>query len=324
MQNKLSIIVPIYNEENWIGRCIESLIRQTFNDFEVIIIDDGSTDNSLSIIKKYCQLDKRIKYISTKNQGSAKARNTGLEHINGDLVTFVDADDYIEEQMYETMIDILNTHDADIVECGCRKRNIVGRTIIEYELQNEEIIGNESCIRHFMKQINTRNYMWNKVYKKELFENLEFPALHFSEDYYMNAVLHSKSRKKIVISQIFYNYMIYSGQSTTNLHIQKERIDGIRAGNMVADYYSYSNEFKSYAIIYACEYALFIADNLYKNCPEQLKEFRKLINKELLEALLRLPCWIMKHEENRKIVFRCILLMIFNCYFYDFQWLLEM
>ena len=125
---KLSVIVPMYNTEKWIKRCIESILCQSFHDFEIIIIDDGSTDNSLNIVKGYCKRDKRIQCISTKNQGSAMAKNVGLKYMSGDIVTFVDADDFIENKMYEIMISALDTFDADIVECSCRRVNIYGRT----------------------------------------------------------------------------------------------------------------------------------------------------------------------------------------------------
>lgn len=323
MENKLSIIVPMYNEEKWIGRCLDSIIRQTFKNFEVIIVNDGSTDGSVSIVEQYCQKDERIRCITTKNQGNAQALNVGLEHTKGNLITFADADDYIDGNMYETMISVLNETNADIVECGCRKVNMVGRTLAKLELQNQEIIGNDACAKHFMKQYNTGNYVWNKIYRKHIFENLRFPDISFSMDYYMNAILHSKIEKKVLISDIFYNYMIHSGQATNNFHIGKARIDGMKAGNMLAGYFSHDKELRTYAGLYVCKYALAISEFVYQTKSVDIKEFLPAVNQELIHAIGSVSLRLLKTKAERESIYQCILLMIFRERFFDFKWLFE-
>lgn len=319
----LSVIVPMYNAERWIGRCMDSILAQSFHNYEVIIINDGSTDNSLNIVKSYSKVDERIRCISTKNQGSAMAKNVGLTYISGDIVTFVDADDFIETGMYETMISVLNEFHADIVECTCQRVNRFGRKLAHISLMNEEIEGNEPCTVHFMKQKNTQNYMCNKIYKRELFEGICFPLLHFSEDYYMNAILHSKSNKKVIISQAFYNYMIYPGQSTDSKYMDIKRIDGMKAGNMIADFFSYDKRLKNYAALYACKYALFIADILDGFDRRNAKRFLKHMRPELFKALLRISFDLLDDEREKRVVYQCFLMLIANGCFFDFRWLLE-
>lgn len=324
MNNKLSIIVPVYNAEKWIGRCLDSITRQTFKNFEVIIINDGSTDGSMNVIEQYCQNDERIKCITTKNQGNAQALNVGLEHVEGDLITFADADDYIDENMYEAMISALNKSDAEIVESGCRKVNTVGRTLTWLGLQNEEIAGRDSCAKHFMKQYNTGNYVWNKIYRKYLFENLRFPDVSFSMDYYMNAILHSRIEKKVVIPDIFYNYVIHSGQATNNFHIGKERIDGMKAGNMLVRYFSQNKELRTYAGLYVCKYALQISEFVYRTKSVDIKEFLPAVNQELMYAISHVSLRKLENKAERKKVYQGILLLIFGEHFFDFKWLFEM
>ena len=320
---RLSVIVPMYNAEKWIKRCIESILSQSFHDLELIIIDDGSTDSSLNIVKKYCRIDRRIRWISTKNRGSARAKNIGLKHMTGDIVTFVDADDFIESGMYETMISILEYSEADIVECACRRINVIGRELDRDELMNEEIEGNEQCTVHFMRQKNTKNYMCNKIYKRELIEGISFPPLYFSEDYYMNAILHSRSNKKVIVSQVFYNYMIYPGQTTDIRRIDLKKIDGIKAGNMLAEFFVYDKKLKNYACLYACNYALCIADNMYGLDRRTMKRFLKQMRPELLKSMLNISFDIIHDENEKKIIYQCFLMLIVNLYFYDFRWLFE-
>ena len=324
MENKLSVIVPIYNEERWISRCLDSILRQTFSNFEVIIINDGSTDNSLDIIEKYCRMDERINCVTTENQGNAKALNVGLEHVTGDLVTFADADDYIEDRMYETMGSALIQSDADIVECGCRKINMAGRTLVKLELKSQIIEGTDACARHFMKQRDTGNYVWNKVYRKGIFEELRFPDISYSMDYYLNAIVHSKIKKKVSISDIFYNYMIHSGQATNNFRIGKNRIDGIRAGNMVAGYFSHNKELRAYACLYTCKYALEISEFVYKTKSADIKEFLREINRELLHTVPYISLKSLESRAEQEKIYQCILLMIFHERFFDFKWLFEL
>lgn len=324
MNNKLSIIVPIYNEERWISRCLDSILRQTFLNFEVIIINDGSTDNSLDILEQYCQKDSRIKCITTKNQGNAQALNVGLEHVTGDLVAFADADDYIEDRMYETMVSALVQSGADLVECGCRKVNMAGRTLVKLQLQGQEIVGTDACARHFMKQQNIGNYVWNKIYRKELFEKLRFPDISYSMDYYMNAIIHSKIKRKVIIPGVFYNYMIHSGQATNNFRIGKNRIDGMRAGNMLAGRFSKDRELSAYACLYTCKYALEISEFVYKTKSADIKDFLREINRELLHTLPHISLKSLESRAEREKIYQCILLMIFRERFFDFKWLFEL
>lgn len=319
---RLSVIVPMYNAEKWISRCIESIIGQSFNDFEVIIVDDGSTDNSLNIVKSYCLIERRIRCISIKNQGSAGAKNVAFKYVSGDIVTFVDADDFIEAEMYKTMIFVLDSFDADIVECSCRKINKYGRELCKIELLNENIEGNEQCTVHFIEQKNTKNYMCNKIYKKKLFKEACFPYLYFSEDYYMNAILHSKANKKVVMSEVFYNYMIYPGQSTDNRCLDAKRIDGIKAGNLVANFFG-DKKLKTYASLYACKYALSIADIMYGFDYKIVKDMIKQMKPEIIKALSHISFDMLNNKDEKKIVYQCILMLIANIHFYDFRWMFE-
>lgn len=313
----------MYNAESWIRRCIESILDQTFHELEIIVINDGSIDNSLNIVKDCCRMDDRVQCISTENQGSAAAKNVGLKHISGNIVTFVDADDFIEAEMYETMITTMNDTDADIVECACRKINRYGRILNNIELVDEEIEGNEKCILHFIRQKNAQNYMCNKIYRSKLFEGTCFPPLYFSEDYYMNVILHSRISKKIVISQTFYNYMLHPGQSTDKGNMNIKKIDGIKAGNMVADFFSYNKKLKNYAGLYACNYALDMADIMVGLDNRMVKKIIKKMKPELFRALSHISFDMLQNKNEKRVIYQCLLMLIANSNFYAFRWLLK-
>ena len=120
---KVSIIVPVYNTEKYLHRCIDSILRQTLTDIEVILVDDGSFDSSGKICEEYARKDSRLRVIHQKNAGVAVARNTGLDIASGDYIAFVDSDDYIEPNMYQSMMQVANQYDCDVVLCDCVKEH---------------------------------------------------------------------------------------------------------------------------------------------------------------------------------------------------------
>ena len=118
---KLSIIIPVFNTEPYLPQCLESIIGQSFSDFELILVDDGSTDNCPTICDDYSQQDARVKVIHKKNEGVSVARNTGMKTAKGDYLTVVDSDDWLEKDMYQSMFQYINKYDADVVMCDCIK-----------------------------------------------------------------------------------------------------------------------------------------------------------------------------------------------------------
>ena len=118
---KISIIVPVYQAEKYISKCIESIVNQTYKNLEIILIDDGSTDRSGEICDEYGKKDNRIVVVHNKNKGVSVARNCGLDIATGDYITFVDSDDYIDLQMYSEMMKVVEKYSCDVVMCDCIK-----------------------------------------------------------------------------------------------------------------------------------------------------------------------------------------------------------
>lgn len=176
----ISIIVPIYNVEEYLEKCIESIIKQTYENLEIILVDDGSTDNSGKICDIYAKKDERIKTIHRENSGVSVTRNIGLENCNGEYIGFVDPDDYISPTMYEILYDTLKRNNADISMCSYQ---CFDSEKIEFTKSNNEISYNKNeALKELILDKDITSHLWNKLYKKDLFNEVSFPINKIYED----------------------------------------------------------------------------------------------------------------------------------------------
>lgn len=165
----VSVIVPIYNVADYLKECIDSIVKQTYTNIEIILVDDGSTDNSLNICKSYA--DGRICVYSKENGGQSSARNYGLDVAQGDYIVFVDSDDYIEENYVERLVLAISSDPSvDIAQCGYRKFGKVNQV---YTHTATIILGNDA-FEDYLKNITLTSLVWDKIYKKEIIGKLRF------------------------------------------------------------------------------------------------------------------------------------------------------
>ena len=211
-----SIIVPVYNVEKYLDKCLASILRQTFKNFECIIIDDGSPDNSNAIIDKYVKLDERFKVLHQQNMGVSAARNAGLAIAQGDYIAFVDSDDYISNEYLEKFaLKIANT-DADIVICGFIEVLKDSQKTVCFEAPSTEVI------KHNILADIWPSYPWNKCYKKYLFENIRFPVGKIFEDLLTIPELCLSAKTIVCIPDKLYYYNRQNLNSiTSNLSTEK-------------------------------------------------------------------------------------------------------
>lgn len=180
----ISVIVPVYNVKDYLERCVKSLINQTYANLEIILVDDGSTDESGVMCDKYATADERIKVIHQINSGLSGARNTGLDNATGQYIYFVDSDDYLELNALELMINRMHRFNADVVACGIK--NVFDNSELDYRFTSENPgtwSGKESVIQ-MMRTNNVCTVAWNKLYKASLWKDLRFTVgvLHEDED----------------------------------------------------------------------------------------------------------------------------------------------
>lgn len=212
---KLSVIIPVYNTEKYLKKCLDSLVNQTYKNIEIVIINDGSPDNSDKIIKKYKkEYPKIINYITQDNHGQSYARNVGIEKSTGDLITFVDSDDYIENNMYNDMIDILKREKTDLVICDMSLEQKGKKTI----MSNTD----------FKSLFECPVSVCNKIMKRELIKDLKFIEGVWYEDYNFFTKVCLRNPSYSLCKKPLYNYQIHDN-STMNNNNSLKNLDIITA-----------------------------------------------------------------------------------------------
>ena len=229
--DKISVIVPAYNCQDTIEKCINSIQNQTYKNLEIIVVNDGSTDNTAEVLKSLQDEDERIKVFSIPNGGVSHARNTGIDNSTGDYVTFVDSDDYIDKEMYETLLDLANNNSAQIAHCSykCVDGDIVnavgdtGKVIVQ---EHDEALKCLLSGRFFTGSL------WNKLYERELFENVRLDeTIKFNEDVLANYLLFENADKSVYTDKAYYTYFQNTDSAT---HSVKSNI-GIEQIALVAE-----------------------------------------------------------------------------------------
>ena len=197
---KVSIIIPIYNSENYLDKCIRSAVGQTYDDVEIILVNDGSTDRTEEICHKYEEEDPRIIFISQKNAGVSVARNTGLDASNGELIAFIDSDDYVESDYIEYLVDIMELNGSDISCCQYEESNRSEETPRKLE-------GAEECLREYLISNEISVSMCCKLFRKQLFDGIRFPEGKRFEDNYTLYKLIDRCSSVTIGYQTKYHYI---------------------------------------------------------------------------------------------------------------------
>lgn len=202
----ISIIIPVYKVEIYLEKCIQSVINQTYENLQIILVDDGSPDNCGKICDEYAQKDHRIEVIHKSNGGLSDARNKGLEIAKGEYIGFVDSDDYIEADMYEVLYNLLKQYNADVSIC-----NFYTVSQGKISIKNADNGINEYNRIEILKEIlldkNIQSYAWNKLYKKELFDEIKYPIGKKYEDIGTTFYLLEKCNKVVVTGKSEYYYI---------------------------------------------------------------------------------------------------------------------
>lgn len=214
---KISVLVPVYNVEQFLPKCLDSIIRQTYQNLEIICVNDASTDNSLGILNEYAVKDTRIKVVNkSENEGLPQARKTALEHASGAYVLNVDSDDWIESEMIESLY-YLAQDDYDIVVCDYFKGTPNHETVVHNPKILEE---GDKFKRISNRSFGYGNTLWNRFIKKESFDQVNFPIENSGEDIVINAQLYYYANKIAYFPKPFYHWQ-YNESSMTNKINQK-------------------------------------------------------------------------------------------------------
>lgn len=215
---KISIIVPTYNIEDYLPKCLDSILAQTYKELEIIVVDDGSTDMTSQICDNYALEDERIRVIHQRNRGLSGARNAGLKIATGDYIGYVDGDDYIAPSMYELMLRACEDNKTDLAVCGYEQMG-PGARKVEFSGQTY-LMGREDALDAYVcdnRSFHIYNSVWSKLFKKELVAGVEFPEGHNSEDIMYTGRALATCNKCVFVDKPLYFYTLDRSGSIMNI-----------------------------------------------------------------------------------------------------------
>lgn len=222
----ISVIVPAYNAEKTIEKCLGSITFQNYKNLEIIVVNDGSKDSTEKIVHDLALKDTRIKLISVPNGGVSYARNNGLEHVTGDYVTFVDADDTIEPDMYEHLIGLFDKYDVDIAHCSYNTITLEGKVVPVGNVGKEILQSTDEAVDSLITGKYFSGGLWNKLYKSALLSGLKFNEnIKINEDVLMNFEIFQKANTSVYSDKALYNYFQYETSATHTANSLKSSCD---------------------------------------------------------------------------------------------------
>lgn len=237
---EVSVIVPVYNVEKYLEKCLESLVNQKFNNYEIIVVNDGSPDNSQKIIDKYIKkYPKLIKGYKKENGGVSSARNYGLKNAIGDYIAFVDSDDYVKEDYLSLLYNEAKIHNYDIIMCDMIKKSSTNEEVLNCYVNGNDIVKN---------LLVSLPAIWNKMYKKSLFlENkIEFPDILYGEDLATTGKLLMHAKNIGYVNKALYYYIIRDGSIMHQQKYNKKMSDIFKSLDILTNYFKEKDYYEKY------------------------------------------------------------------------------
>jgi glycosyltransferase involved in cell wall biosynthesis len=276
MDHKVSIIVPVYGVEKYIGACIESLIAQTYRNLEILLVDDGGKDKSGEICDRYAAQDDRIRVIHKPNGGAASARNAGLDVATGELICFVDGDDAVRPDYVKQLLTYVTDRNADIAVCGfcnwCRS----GTKQVECH-NTDEYTGQEYLLR-FLRDWSC-SLLWNKIYRREVIGDIRMEEGHKVDDEFFTYQVVMNCSKVVLFETPLYDYRLRNSSAMQDMSPYLERIMLDRVAYITARYQNIANRMPQIEPDYFLDTLDTITRYWYhsKNMPEAQKRIRKWV-----------------------------------------------
>lgn len=227
----ISIIIPVYNKETCLRRCVDSVLNQTYRELEIILVDDGSTDNSGIICDDYADLDRRVKVIHKKNGGVSSARNVGLKNVSGEFIGFIDSDDFINENMYETLYEAIINSNSNVVMCNYNK--IIDENVIHVDNFFDKNIVSGSEFLESVFRIKNMGVLWNKLFRRDMFfcngiSLLFDESISLCEDVLLLTKMLKKEKNIYLCRDYLYNY-VFNNDSLCHSKVSEKNLTILKA-----------------------------------------------------------------------------------------------
>lgn len=307
MKPIISIIIPVYNIELYISDCLDSILAQRFTNYEVIVVNDGSTDDSRNICEAYARRDERIKVIHKEYGGVSSARNAGLELASGDYIGFVDGDDRIKPDMYERLYQLCMDTNSDISICKLG-REINGKLINQDNgLADVKELEHQEALRELFKGALYRFSLCNKLFKASCFKNIQFPEGRIHEDLSTTYKLFANSRKSVFINKIGYLYIKRENSILTS-RFNEKRMDSFIGWNEILSFMS--KHYKELSEeVFSC-FAYWCVDNVYYilNQVESKQDKKKYLRG--IQTCVNKYYTIMMKEASLTLKYKSIIMML--------------
>ena len=290
MEPILSVIVPSYNNAPWLGRCLDSILNQTFRELEVLVVDDGSADESPKVIRAFEGRDRRVRGFFQENSGVTAARLAGVARAAGQWITFVDSDDYIEPDMYERLMNNAVKYDADITHCGQKMIYPDGHVDYYYNTgecwQQDRLTG----LRELLEEKRIEPGLCNKIFRRELFAGLEDfmdRSIKNNEDLLMNYYLFGRADRSVFEDFCPYQYLIREGSASRRKLNDHLVYDPIRVREIILD--SCQPELKEDAIRAMAETCLYLYAKLALDRDPGLDSHRQSLRRRIVALKCHIP-----------------------------------
>lgn len=307
MNELVSIVIPVYNVDKYIRECLDSVINQSYKNLQIILVDDGSTDNSGKICDEYAVKDSRITVIHQENQGAGAAKNTGLDLVKGEYLSLIDSDDYLELNYYETMVSNLKQHNVDVVQCLFRNVFVNNKYSRQYNFPSKG-----------SRKIKTKKFLvemlydwkyaifWNKLLKTKLLKDIRFPVGRKIDDEFFTYKLICNAKKILNINDKLYNYRMRQSSimnNSDNEQLYLDRIDCFVERLLFIEklYPSLAHNYKAHIAGYI---QATLNDNLIKKDFEDYLREKALLfptEKETIVQKIKIKILFYKYNSNTNI-----------------------
>jgi len=254
----LSVIVPCYNVEQYADKCISSIVGQTYSNLEIILVNDGSIDQTGAICDAWLTKDERIRIIHKQNEGPSFARRSGIENATADYITFVDSDDWIDANMYTHMMSALLSTGSDIAQCGYCHVYDDGRIEasspppLKERDKKVQVIERKEGVCLILESKYWQSFMWNKIFKKKLFESIVFPTDYYLEDFVIMPFLFHQASHSVYLNDTYYFYYQRNYSLMNDLAMQKSSIRNMQWANANYNRYLFLKQYPQYQKMLPC------------------------------------------------------------------------
>ena len=273
MRNALvSVIVPVYNVEKYLDRCIQSIEDQSYKYLEIILVDDGSPDNCPEICDEWAKKDSRIVVIHKANGGLSDARNAGMNVATGEYISFIDSDDWIEHDFLELLLNEINDKNVDIAECAIRLCDDNNNTLRIKGAEKEQIYNTVNAVKNVVNDSNNSVTVWNKLYKREVISYILFEKGKYHEDTFWTWKVFLNANKVAVINKPLYNY-VQRDNSIMGAKYSLKRLDSLEAAYEI--YVTLKD---------SSDYSSLVKNNLVASCLYNLQCSYKYLSKTDLKV----------------------------------------